>query len=103
MLRVVQAKGARVRALGSTVVQMLHVAAGRFAANVQAQGYLWDIAAAGLVVTEAGARATDWRGAPLFPVAAVDRGHHPSVVAMPALHRKLVRGLATLGVVVPRR
>ncbi len=98
-----QERGARVRLLGSTVAQILDVAAGRLDANVQAPGRLWDLAAPCLVASEAGARCTDWRGRPLFPVRDFAVRHQPSLVAPPLAWRKLRRWLAELPnpVVVP--
>ena len=61
-LRPVFESGARVRVLGSTVVQICDVASGRLHANLQSQGMPWDIAAVGLLAEEAGCRFTDWAG-----------------------------------------
>lgn len=88
-----QQSGARVRLLGSTVIQLLAVAAGRLDGNVQEAGRVWDLAAPGLVVVEAGGRFTDWRGRPLLPFAALATGHCPSVAAAPAVHREILRRL----------
>ena len=55
-----QSRGARIRTLGSTVVQLCDCAAGRLDGNVQQQGRLWDFAAAGLIAQEAGLRFTTW-------------------------------------------
>jgi myo-inositol-1(or 4)-monophosphatase len=85
------ASDARIRVFGSTVVQLCDVAAGRLHANVQVQGRLWDIGAAALVVTEAGALFTDLGGRPIFPVEhlAAER-HYPSIAATEPLHGRLV-------------
>jgi myo-inositol-1(or 4)-monophosphatase len=89
--------GARIRVHGSSVTQICDVARGRLDGNVQEQGKLWDIAAAALIATEAGARFTDWRGRDPFPLripvaeAASDVHHFPSVVAAPTAHRALIR------------
>lgn len=88
-----QAKGSRVRTFGSTVTQLADVAMGRLDGNVQEQGRIWDIAAAGLVVLEAGGCFTDWRGAPVFPFRRLDIGHTPTVAAGPLVHRALLRQL----------
>jgi myo-inositol-1(or 4)-monophosphatase len=83
--------GTRVRVFGSTVVQLCDVARGRLAANVQEQGKVWDVAAAGLIVEEAGGRFTGWDGRPIFPRAVDDpAGHHPSVAAGPVAHRQIL-------------
>ena len=89
-----QLRGARIRTFGSTVTQIADVACGRLDGNVQEQGRIWDLAAAGLVAAEAGARCTDWRGRPLFPFRDLTVGHTPSVIAPPGVHRALLRILA---------
>jgi myo-inositol-1(or 4)-monophosphatase len=97
-----QTSGARIRTFGCTVAQLVDVAMGRLDANVQQQGRVWDIAAAGLVAVESGAQFTDWGGRPLFPFASLDQGHLPSVAAAPAAHRRICRllsGLAKTAVV----
>lgn len=86
-----QGRGARIRTLGSTVTQLADVACGRLDGNVQEQGRLWDIAAAGLVVEEAGSRFTDWRGKPVFPCRDLAVGHTATVAAPPNVHRRLLR------------
>ena len=89
-----QSRGARIRTLGSSVTQLADVAVGRLDGNVQEQGRIWDIAAAGLVVEEAGGLFTDWAGKPVFPVAALGPGHTPTIAASPRVHRGLLRLLA---------
>lgn len=86
-----QQRGARIRTLGSTVTQLADVAQGRLDGNVQEQGRIWDIAAAGLVAVEAGCRLTDWRGAAVFPFVDLTIGHTATVVAPPTVHRGLLR------------
>lgn len=88
-----QSKGNRLRCFGSTVTQMLDVAAGRLDGNVQEQGRLWDIAAAGFVAAEAGCRFTDWRGREVVPFADLQVEHTPTVLAPPTVHRALLRCL----------
>lgn len=85
-----QRRGGRIRTLGSTVTQLADVAAGRLDGNVQQQGRVWDIAAAGLIVAEAGARFTTWSGAPVFPLRDLRVGHTATVAAPPAVHRGLL-------------
>jgi myo-inositol-1(or 4)-monophosphatase len=93
--------GTRIRVFGCTVVQLCDVVRGRLHANVQQQGRIWDIAAAGLIVEEAGGRFTGWNGAPIFPCGLSDLSrHHPSIAASPAVHRQIVRLLD--GLPVPR-
>lgn len=87
--------GARIRVLGSTVVQLCDVAAGRLHANAQLQGRVWDIAACGLIAMEAGARVTDLSGRARFPFADLSaERHHPTLVAPMPLHAELVALLA---------
>lgn len=90
-LRRILATGTRVRVHGCTVVQLCDVARGRLHANVQQQGKVWDVAAAGLVVEEAGGRFTDWRGRPIFPCGPEELAeHHASVAGPPRVHEQLV-------------
>ena len=92
-LAALQRGGGRIRTFGCTVTQLADVAMGRLDGNVQEQGRVWDIAAAGLLVEEAGGRFTDWRGRSVFPFARLDIGHTPTIAAAPATHRHLVRAL----------
>ena len=92
-----QQRGARIRTLGSTVTQLADVASGRLDGNVQEQGRIWDIAAAGLVVVEAGGRFSDWRGEAVFPFRDLQIGHTATVAAPPRVHRGLLRLLGTKG------
>ena len=86
--------GARVRVLGSTVVQLCDTAAGRLHANLQPQGRIWDLAAAALVAAEAGCRVTDWDGRPLFPFADLTAPrHYPTLVAPHPIHGALLERL----------
>ena len=89
-LPAIQSAGARIRTLGSTVVQLVDCVAGRLDANVQQQGRLWDFAAAGLIAQEAGLRFTDWHGRAVFPIRDLERGHTATVAARPAVHRRLL-------------
>jgi myo-inositol-1(or 4)-monophosphatase len=86
-----QRRGGRIRTLGSSVTQLADVACGRLDGNVQEQGRVWDIAAAGLVVEQAGGRFTDWAGGRVFPFADLQVAHTPTVAASPGVHRQLVR------------
>ena len=70
------------------------VVMGRLDANVQEQGRIWDFAAAGLCVEEAGGRFTDWRGTRVFPLTDLEVGHTATVAASPAVHGRIVRLLA---------
>lgn len=89
-----QRRGGRIRTFGSTVVQLADVAMGRLDGNVQEQGRVWDVAAAGLLVLEAGGRFTDWTGRPVFPLPDLDIGHIPTVAAPANIHRRLLALLA---------
>ncbi len=53
------------RTLGSASLDLAYVAAGRFDAIWYLSLHVWDVAAGGLLVEEAGGRVTDLRGAPL--------------------------------------
>jgi myo-inositol-1(or 4)-monophosphatase len=96
-----QRRGGRIRTLGSTVTQLADVAAGRLDANVQEQGRVWDIAAAGLVAVEAGCRFTDWRGRAVFPFRSLAIEHVATVAATPSVHRGVLRLLRGARAVVP--
>lgn len=86
--------GARIRTFGCTVAQLCEVAAGRLDANVQQQGRVWDIAAAVLVLREAGACCTSWRGKEIFPVSSlVAPVHHATLAAPRNVHGRLLRVL----------
>ena len=86
-----QQRGSRIRTLGSSVTQLVDVAVGRLDANVQEQGRIWDIAAAGLVVEEAGGRFTDWQGRRVFPFRDLTVEHTATVAAPPGVHRRVVQ------------
>jgi myo-inositol-1(or 4)-monophosphatase len=96
-----QQRGGRIRTLGSTVTQLADVAFGRLDANVQEQGRIWDVAAAGLVAVEAGCRFTDWRGRAVFPFRTLASGHVATVAATPRVHRGVLRLLRGMEPVVP--
>ena len=95
-LGALQKHGARIRTFGSTVVQLMDVACGRLDANVQQQGRIWDLAAAGLVVEEAGGRFTDWGGKPVFPFPSLAVEHTASLAAPANVHRQVLAALAPL-------
>lgn len=88
-----QRGGSRIRTFGSTVTQLLDVATGRLDANCQQQGRIWDFAAAGLVVIEAGGHLTDWRGEPVFPLARLQAGHTATLAAAANVHGTVRRWL----------
>ncbi len=74
----------RVRLLGSAVLAMAYVAAGRLDGFYHMGLQPWDLAAASLLVREAGGSITDWEGKPV--------GWHRSGAAVtnPALHPQLL-------------
>lgn len=92
-----QRSGARIRTFGSTVTQLADVAMGRLDGNVQQQGRIWDLAAAGLVLVEAGGVLSDWAGAPVFPFRSLRVVHTATIAAPPNVHRRLLRLLAAKG------
>lgn len=60
----VQPRVAKVRHLGSAALSLAYVAAGRLDAYYHLSLQPWDIAAALLLINEAGGRVTDWAGNP---------------------------------------
>ncbi|MBI4013020.1 MAG: inositol monophosphatase [Candidatus Rokubacteria bacterium] len=80
-----------VRRLGSAVLDLCYVAAGRFDGFWELTLGPWDMAAGGLIVQEAGGRITDVRGGPW-------RLDGPAVAATNGLiHDELVAALAAVG------
>ena len=78
------------RNLGSAALSLAYVANGRFDAFVQVRGLSnWDIAAAGLIASEAGAVVTDERGGPWFDLTRRS-GHVATIAAAPAHHATLL-------------
>jgi len=77
----------RYRLMGSATLGMVYVAAGRFDGYYHLNLQPWDIAAAALLIEEAGGIMTDWDGNPLA------RGQTSAITANPTLHPQL---LATL-------
>lgn len=62
-------RNTRMRNTGSAVINLVYVALGRFDACVAEHLSLWDVAAAALICTEAGALVSLPNGEPLFPLA----------------------------------
>ncbi|MFI5262372.1 MAG: inositol monophosphatase family protein [Candidatus Limnocylindrales bacterium] len=82
------------RILGSTALALAYVADGRFDVFVHAGGISpWDVAAAGLIALEAGARITDLAGGPWLDLAR-KTGEVAVVAAAEPLHADLLRLLA---------
>jgi myo-inositol-1(or 4)-monophosphatase len=77
-----------VRRLGSAALDACYVAAGRFDGFWELALKPWDVAAAGLIAREAGARVTNMRGAPDFLAAP-----QSIVAAAPGIHAKLLEAL----------
>jgi myo-inositol-1(or 4)-monophosphatase len=82
------------RILGSSALALAYVADGRFDVFVQAGGLsAWDVAAAGLIASEAGATVTDLAGGPWLDLARTT-GHVAVVAAAEPRHAELLRLLA---------
>lgn len=79
------------RNVGSTCLHLAWIAAGLMDAAYSNECKLWDVAAASLIVEEAGGRATDERGRPLWPCRPADySGEDVQILAgAPALHEQL--------------
>lgn len=75
------------RRLGSAALVKSYVACGRLDAAVSVKLRPWDVAAAALIVREAGGVVSDFRGEPLDPL------HDPVdiVVANPILHERIIK------------
>jgi myo-inositol-1(or 4)-monophosphatase len=81
----------RLRILGSAVLAMAYVACGRLDTFFHLHLQPWDLAAAWLLIEEAGGLCTNWRGE---PTQLEDR---EIVAGPPALQRALVERLLNLG------
>lgn len=75
------------RRLGSAALVCCYVAAGRIDAYMQGAINCWDIAAASLIVEEAGGLVTDFEGQPLD----LSNPHTDILAANPALHARILR------------
>ena len=80
------------RRLGSAVLDLCYVAAGRFDGFWELKLGPWDMAAGGLIVAEAGGRMTDARGGPWSPdgwgaIATNGRIHDEVLAALEAVRR----------------
>ncbi len=79
------------RSMGSAALGLAYVANGRFDAFVQLGGLsAWDVAAAGLIATRAGATVTNMEGGPWFNIGAPSRSVGV-FGAPPAHHAELLR------------
>lgn len=84
------------RSLGSAALHICHVAMGVFDGCVDIHAHLWDVAAAALILQEAGGRFTDLKGAPHFPLPPSSeawRGGEMPFVATNGLVHEQVLGL----------
>lgn len=82
------------RVLGSASLSLAYVANGRFDAFVQLRGLsLWDVAAAGVIATEGGARVTDAAGGAWFDVKGAAKSIG-TVAAAPVHHAAIMKILA---------
>jgi myo-inositol-1(or 4)-monophosphatase len=84
----VQPRVAKVRHLGSAALSLTYVAVGRLDAYYHLSLQPWDIAAALLLIEEAGGKITDWHGAPRLS------GTGSAVASGAALHPALLDLLA---------
>lgn len=73
-----------IRRLGSAALSLCYLAAGRFDAYWATATKIWDVAAARLIVTEAGGLFTGFDGEPFRPVPA-----HFLAASTPALHQQM--------------
>lgn len=75
------------RRCGSASIDLASVACGRLDGYFEAGLSTWDVAAGGLLVTEAGGKVTDWHGGPEW------MRRRRVLAANPRLHRALLRAL----------
>jgi myo-inositol-1(or 4)-monophosphatase len=80
----VQPRVKRLRLLGSAVLALCYVAAGRIDAYYHLSLQTWDLAAASLIIREAGGTITDWDGNP------ISTANSSAVAANPTLHPLLL-------------
>lgn len=86
----------KIRCLGSAALDAVHVASGVAHGAITTNCKLWDVAASGAIVLEAGATMTDPAGKPIFPF---DLRNYagakvPFLAAAPQATAKLVREIA---------
>ncbi|MCL5666318.1 MAG: inositol monophosphatase [Patescibacteria group bacterium] len=75
----------KVRTFGSVALETCYVAQGSFDSFIQGRLSIWDVAAAALILAEAGGRATDWQGK------AVSRQVKNLVASNGRLHKELLK------------
>jgi myo-inositol-1(or 4)-monophosphatase len=91
------------RICGSAAYHLCKVADGTALIGVEATPKVWDLAAAWLIVVEAGGVITTWQQEPIFPLAAVSKEYVAAATpvfaaANPAIMREFVAGLTITGI-----
>uniref|UniRef100_A0A7C1FGM0 inositol-phosphate phosphatase n=1 Tax=Caldilinea aerophila TaxID=133453 RepID=A0A7C1FGM0_9CHLR len=89
------------RICGSAAYHLCKVADGAALIAVEATPKVWDLAAAWLIVVEAGGLVTTWRQEPVFPLAAVSREYVGAdtpifAAANPAILQEFLKGVVFL-------
>lgn len=77
-------KAGKLRAFGTTALQLCYVASGTYDFYVVADMFIWDIAAAILIITEAGGTVTGWNNKP------VGLQTHNLVASNKKLHKEIL-------------
>jgi myo-inositol-1(or 4)-monophosphatase len=90
------------RICGSAAYHLCKVADGTALIGVETTPKVWDLAAATLVIVEAGGMVTDWRQEAVFPLAAISQEYVTSAMpvfaaANPAIMREFVAGVTVKG------
>jgi len=90
------------RICGSAAYHLCKVADGTALVGVEATPKVWDLAAAWLIVVEAGGVITTWKQEPVFPLAAISREYVAAATpviaaANPAILREFVDGIVIRG------
>lgn len=67
LLKQIASRVYRIRALGGSALELCFVAEGKFDFVIDGHLSIWDVAAALLIVQEAGGKTTDWSGEPMSP------------------------------------
>lgn len=85
-------KQSRFRNFGTTALQLAYVATGGLVGTIVGTPKLWDIAAGVVIAEAAGAKVTDWKGQPLFPMdlETYAGGTIKVLVANTSTHAKLI-------------
>ncbi len=90
------------RVCGSAAYHLCKVADGTALIGVEATPKVWDLAAAWLVIVEAGGVIMTWQQAPVFPLAAISKEYVAAstpviAAANPAILREFVEGITIKG------